>query len=161
MTDVYYQTQETILRRSKPADVDYLSTRLRQSDIEEIWASHHVKPYQALYGGFVNSIITLTIEHKEEPLAMFGISPYTLTGDKATIWMLSTDRLDEIKGKFLKNNRKVIDFLLGFYPYLENYVDERNIKSINWLKFCGAKIEEAKPFGLEGLPFHHFYFERK
>lgn len=160
MMDKFYEEGDVIIRRTKPSDIDHLSVRLRKTDVDEIWASHHVKPYEALREGFINSLVCLTVDYKKEPVAMFGICPVDLTGNKATIWFLASEKVNKIKNTFVKNSKKVVDFLLGFYPCLENFVDARNIKSIQWLKRCGAKISEASPFGIDKLPFHYFYFER-
>ncbi len=149
-----------IVRRSRLGDINILAKCLRNSDIDEIWASHHIKPYSALYDGWKKSVLCLTVVYKDVPVAMFGIHADDLIGRKATVWFLASDGLDEMRVSFIKQSKKFINMMLGFYPYLENYVDARNIKSIQWLRFCGAKIEEASKFGKEELPFHYFYFQR-
>ncbi len=91
---------------------------------------------------------------------MFGISPVHVLGDKAIVWMLASEKLDNIKLRFARHSRYFINLMLEYYPYLHNYVDCRNKGSISWLKFCGATFEEPKPYGLEGKPFMYFSFKR-
>lgn len=161
MKDIYYEKGTVIVRRSKPSDVDRLAPHLRQSDVEEIWASNRIKPYEALSEGLTSSIFCLSIENNGRVICMFGINPLSVVGDKAVVWMLASNELDKIKIKFLKHSKEFVNMMLSFYPYLFNYVDVRNKKSIEWLKFCGANIEEAKSFGVEESLFHYFSFERK
>lgn len=158
--DTYYEKNGIVVRPTKLEDVGYLAGRLRQSDVEEIWASNHIKAYPALYEGFKTSVMTLTVEDNKDVVAMFGINPENLSGDKAVIWLLASKKLDKIKFRFLKNSKKFIEMFLNMYPYLYNYTDARNTQAIEWLKFCGATIEEAKPFGYDMKPFHYFYFSR-
>jgi hypothetical protein len=42
------------------------------------------------------------------------------------------------------------------FPEMRNYVDARHARSIRWLKWLGFTIEEARPMGFAGLPFHPF-----
>ena len=137
-----------------------MATRLRQSDIDEIWATNHIKPFEALYEGWKNSVLSLTIEVSNEPVSMFGIAPTTLTGDEAIIWMLSSDKINSIKKSFIKNNRRFIDMFLSMYPRLENWVSKENKKSVAWLKLLGANMKETEMFGIDKSPFHYFTFER-
>jgi hypothetical protein len=154
-----YNDGKIKVRKSVRADVDFISTRMRKSDIDEIWASNHVEPKEALMRGLDNAIYCQTIENGT-PIAMFGICPHDLLGHSATIWMLGTDSLDKIKFKFLRHSREYVDAMLDYYYYLDNYVDVRNEKSIAWLKFLGATFDEPKPYGVDGKLFQHFYFKR-
>ena len=44
----------------------------------------------------------------------------------------------------------------ALFPYLFNFVDARNMKSIRWLKHLGYAVGPPVPFGVAGLPFHPF-----
>lgn len=158
--DVYLRCGDFIVRRSYLNDVDELKDCLRKSDIDEIWASHHHTPAGALYSSLTGSSLCLSIENKKKCICMFGINPESLMGTKATIWLLASSELDKNKVKFIKHGKKFVEMFLTMYPYLFNYVHDKNKKSIAWLKSLGARIEEAKPYGMEGLPFHYFSFER-
>lgn len=156
---MFYDDGKIKVRKANKEDARYIAQHMRQCDKDEVWASDHKTPDEAMREGLQNSIFACTVENGV-PIAMFGICPFDITGDKASVWLLATDDLDKIKVRFALNSRKFIDTMLEYYPKLENYVDARNTKSINWLKFCGAKIDDPVPFGAEKKPFHHFEFTR-
>jgi len=155
---LYYDQNGIKVRRSLESDINYLSDNLRQSDINEIWASHHATPLSALTQCH-NSPFSLTVE-RENPICMFGINPESLLGNRAVIWCLATDELSTINIRFLKHSREFVEMFLEIYPYLYNYVHAKNIESINWLRFIGATIEEPVKYGVDGELFHHFFFEK-
>ncbi len=157
---VYYQKNCLIVRSSTMADVEYLSTRLRESDREEILASNNVKPYEALSIGLKESVLCLTVENNKEVIFMFGINAEDLTSNHAIIWMLASDKIDSIQHRFLRHSRRFINIFLDMYPNLENYVAKKNVKSLEWLRRCGAIIEQEIPYGIEAELFHRFTFKR-
>lgn len=156
---VYYNRNNIVVRSAKMSDVDGMKNRLRESDIKEIWASHHYTPEQALKK-CVDTVFAATIENGR-PIGLFGINATELLGKKATVFMLATNDLEKIEMRFLRNCRQFIDYMLEYYPYLENWVHANNKKSIAWLKFLGATVEDAKPYGIENEQFHHFYFTKE
>lgn len=157
---VYYDRSGVVVRNSRLSDVLYLKTRLKRSDADEVWASHHYTPFQALYEGWQKSLFCLTIVADGKPMAMFGINPESFFSKNAVFWFLSDDLSDRIKIRFLKNSRRFVDMFLEHYSYLHNYVDSRNEKTIKWLKFMGAVVEPSQPYGADNLLFHHFYFKK-
>ena len=157
---IYYDKDGIRVRNSIKADVRSLKYTMKPSDANEIWASHHHTPEEALTLCLDKSIFCATVENGN-PIAMFGIYADNIIGTEASIWMLSSEDLYKIKTRFLRNCKGFIKMMLEYYPYLHNYVDARNLKTIAWLKFLGAEIEEAKSFGVDGLPFNHFIFRKK
>jgi hypothetical protein len=153
----YYNRDNIIVRTATKQDAEYLKDKLKSSDVDEIWASHHYTPEQGLREALEKSIFALTIQNGN-PIAMFGIVPDSILGNSASVWFLSSTDLYKIRKRFLRNNKKFIKLMQEFYPTLYNYVDARNVKTIEWLKFCGAKFSEPKPYGVEGKDFRHFYF---
>jgi len=158
---IYYSSKLATVRDSEITDVFELAVNLRKKDIAEIYKSHHKTPEAALLEGYTNSIVCLTIERNEKAIAMFGIVPATILGNTAAIWLLGSPEIEKIQRVFIKHSRKFIGMFLGYYPYLENWVSCENILSIKWLKFCGAIMEEPRPYGIEEALFRHFYFKRE
>lgn len=156
----YYNQDGIVVRHSTKADVDYLKDHLRQSDIQEIWSSDHITPEEALKQGLEKSIFCCTVLNGS-PIAMFGIVPETVLGQKASVWFLASKDLKNIKRRFLRHSKYFINLMLDFYPYLHNYVDNNNKDSIDWLRYCGARIKEPEPYGKEQQPFRYFYFNRR
>lgn len=150
---IYYEQDGIKVRDALPTDM----FQLRESDINEVWASHHHKPEEALRQSIEQSFLCYTIENGN-PVASFGLVPENIISNKATVWMLASEDLNKIKIRFLINCKKFINLMLEYYPYLYNYVDDRNKKSIEWLLFLGAKMEDPRPYGTDKLPFRYFYF---
>lgn len=157
---IFYKQDDIVVRNSYPSDVDLLCNKLRSTDVEEIWASHNLTPWDGLHYSTTESLISLTITAKDKPIGIFGIKPESYMGDRATIWFLGTDDLDKIKVRFLKQSKKFVKMFLSFYPYLYNYVHIHNFQSIEWLKYCGAKMDEPISYGIMREKFQYFYFER-
>jgi hypothetical protein len=138
----------------------HLKDRLRKSDIDEVWASAHYTPEQALRFSLKISLMAFTVEYHGVPVAIFGVAPDNLTGSRASIWLLGTDDINRMRITFLKESRKFIRYFLWFYPVLYNFVDDRNKKTIEWLTWCGAQFLEPAPYGYDGLPFRFFELRR-
>jgi hypothetical protein len=158
---VYYHRENVIARDATVEDIAILKDSLRKSDINELWASHHITPEKALLTSYEKTTFCVTVEIDKEPIGMMGICPDTLIGNAACIWMLSSEKLDKVRRAFAKHSRKYIKILLNQYPLLYNWVDARNKQSIKWLRWCGAEIYEAMPYGVEQMPFYYFEFRRK
>ena len=155
----YYRRDGITVRSSTIEDVEYLSTRLRKEDIEEVWASHRHKPEDALRISLETSTLCLTIDDNGTPVGMFGVHPETMLGNKGVVWFLSSDRLEKIKSRFLRHGKSFINLMLNHYGYLYNFVDTRNVKSVMWLKFLGAKFSDIVK--INDVEFQYFSFEVK
>jgi hypothetical protein len=148
------------IRPARFDDVGALKDKLRRSDIEEIWASHHETSESALRKCVEESTMAFVAENSV-PVAIFGISSDCLLCSHATVWMLATDELEKYKHKLFRDSKSVIRKFLDYSPILVNFVDVRNKKSIQWLKWLGAEFDEPKPYGVEGKLFRMFKFVRK
>lgn len=157
---IEYNQDGIEVRRSARCDIERFAGNLRAADISEIWAAHRREPDEAVRMCVEDAMFSCVVYVAKQPAAIFGINPKNILGREATIWMLSTDELEKIGRRFVRHSRRYIDIMLDFYPYLFNYVDARNSISIKWLRWCGARIMEAKPYGPDKIPFHFFYFSR-
>lgn len=158
---IYYGKDNVMVRDSTETDIENIANNMRKSDMDEIWASHHHKPREALEKALKDSFMCLTVLRDNLPIAMFGLYVENIISTDANIWLLATDDLVKIQYKFLKHSRRFIEMFLKFYPHLSNFVDDRNTASIKWLKFCGAKMNGTCKYGIEQLPFHYFEFTRR
>lgn len=94
------------------------------------------------------------------PMAAFGVvrkSPFENVG---VIWMLATTETARHKIYTGKWTRRGIRAFLHDWDLLYNYVDAGNTETIKWLKWLGAKVYPAEPWGLYGLPYHRFEFRK-
>jgi len=158
---VYYEKDNILIRDSIPKDIIYLRYRMRQSDKDEIWASHHKMPLEALLSGYKESLKCITGLVNNKAVVMFGIVPVGFLGNKASIWLLGTDELKCYSKTFIKQSRIFIKKFLEYYSMLCNYVDDRNLSSIQWLRLCGAEIGEPQIYGVDKMNFRYFCFRRK
>lgn len=158
--DNLYSQDGIVVRSSTIEDVDYLCTRLRESDVHEVYASHHYSPFMALYLSLYKSVIALTVEDHGIPLAMFGLNPETIMGSRGVVWLLASTDLNYRKVRFVRHTKKFIKLMMTNYTFIYNFVHENNTESIEWLRRSGAVIYEPRPYGVEGENFRFFYFER-
>ena len=151
---IVYRNKNILIRTSIYSDAEYIAKHMRRRDIEEIWASHEHIPIQSLTIGLEKSDICLTGLIDNEPVVMFGI--VKMNEETGSIWLLGTDRIIEARRHFMEISKKFIRFFLQMYPNLCNCVHVNNLKSVVWLRKCGAKIEDARSLGKHGELFHFF-----
>jgi hypothetical protein len=134
---------------------------LRESDRQEIAASHAHTPYEAMSYGLRHSSFYATVLYAGEPVAMFGVVESEENKRAGAVWLLATNGIYRMRWTFLKLSRQYLNLMMSRYPLLYNFVDERNTVTIKWLAWCGAVFDEPKPYGVQGLPFRYFTFERE
>ena len=150
-----HQSENNYFRLSTLDDINYLAPRLRFEDKREILSNSGLTPYEALYFSYKNSDISFTVVNKKnKPVAIFGVND--AGNNVGAIWLLATDKLKEIQYSFLRENKKVIDFLNTKYKILWNFVDCRNSLHIKWLKWCGFKFINKQKYGVLNEPFYEF-----
>jgi len=138
-----------------------LKGKLREADNEECMASSGITADEAMQAGFDHSPYCWIGKIDGEPFCAFGVIPYPLLRIRGVPWMLGTDKVKTAIRGIAKYSKEYILEMLEPFEILENYVDARNIVSINWLKRCGFKVEAAEPFGLEQMPFHRFWMKKE
>jgi hypothetical protein len=158
---IYLNKGDIIIRDSVANDAVIIAKDLRQADKDEVYASHHKDPLNALMDGYKQSTLCYTVTFKGEPIAMYGCVPHNFLGDTASIWLLATNSLCNCRRKLLKYDRLFVKHMLNHYPKLSNFIDIRNHFSKRWLSWLGAKFEEAIPYGIEGKLFYPFSFDKE
>ena len=157
---IYYDQDGIVVRSSTESDVKYLGPRLRCSDANEVWASHHHGAEESVRLSFEKSLVCLTIVRHGTPIGMFGINPESILSNRAVIWFLASEDIEKIKIRFLRRSKDFINKMLESYGVLYNWCEATNYDSLLWLKMLGAKIEEPAKFGMEQRPFRYFEFVR-
>ncbi|MCL8384158.1 hypothetical protein [Xanthobacter aminoxidans] len=72
-------------------------------------------------------------------------------------WMMGSDVLDKHTVEFLRASRKWVEEQQARYETLNNVVDARNAKHIQWLKWLGFEVaKEPILWGSKLLPFYPF-----
>lgn len=146
------------IRESVPDDIHSLSSFLREPDRLEVLASGST-PFEALTESYKASTIRLSLLFNDKVIAMFGIAPKTILGERAVVWLLTAPEVEQIKFSFVKLSKIYVKLFLERYPILENWVDGRYTQAIKWLKLLGAKFDWEQ--NVNGVPFYHFEIRRR
>lgn len=142
------------------SDIWNVASHMRESDREEVMSACGATPLAAVLIAVLNSTAKWTIRLDGKAIGLFGVGATSALSDTGSPWLLSTPELNSISLTFLRQSKGCVAEMLARHSFLENWVDSRNTISIKWLKWCGFKIDEPKPYGLEGLPFHRFEMRR-
>ena len=146
-----------------PATSDHaleLAPRLRAADLAEIEASTGRPIDDVLLDSLSRAVWAETLVLAGRPEAIGGLCTQSLMFGPGIPWMVGSDRLTERARWFLRQSRRQVARMLGFYDSLVNFVDARNAASLRYLRHLGFTLDPAQPWGHAGLPFHRFHMER-
>lgn len=129
------------VRRAEKADIPIVAKNMREADKREIWRSHRSTPEQSLELGMKGDVC-LAFCVDDQPVALFGVTRYTVMSPKGVPWLLGTDGIRLAVKYFLKESRKYVEAMNYSYKVLENYVDKDNELSVRWLKWLGFDLKE-------------------
>ncbi len=138
-----------------PTEEDILSVarRMREQDIQEVYASCGVSPLVAISESILQSDICFTALFDGNPEVIFGLAQHPIY-DAAVVWLLGTDAVRNNARAFLEASYVIVDDWSTIYPILFNAVDARNTVSRRWLKWLGFKELKLHPrYGHAGVPF--------
>ncbi len=173
------------IRPAKIRDIKAMKGKLRREDCLEIYRLFGCKPYIALlrsyqrsrkngkaYVGLINNEIACAWGVvKDSILSKVVRNPASSTSEEkeshncqrrlsaARIWLLSTDTMNKAPVKVAIRTKRELDKLMQEYPYLENDVDAKYTKCLQWLHWLGFIIEEPRQLGIHNELFCHFYKE--
>lgn len=156
---IYYNKRGSIIRDPMPGDAARLAKDMRRADALEVYAASGRTPIEAVEKSLELTLTgnKFTVEHEEAIVAIFGIIS---SGSTGLPWMLTTDVIETVWLPFARESRRIVRAMSKSYSLLTNHVDARNTVSIEWLKWCGFTMEDAKPYGIFGLPYHRFEMRR-
>jgi hypothetical protein len=126
------------VRLSTLADAKFLAPRLRPEDVQEVRAVGKT-PLSALKAGVRLSKECYTVETKDGPVAMFGVTP-THDPVLGLVWLLGSPDLLKIKLTFLRHSRTWLKNLFGDFRLVGNIVDSRNELHTHWLRWLGFRM---------------------
>lgn len=140
--------------------VEAIAADMRQADSDEVWASDHHTPIEALMFGWQHSDHVAIVMCEGEPLVMIGLVKKDILTGSGIVWLLGSNAALKYKREFFTCTAPVIEEMLTICPRLCNMVHSKNKDSIRWLKWLGFTIEDPIPHGPEGEYFHRFHLER-
>lgn len=138
------------VRRTMPGDTWLFLPTVRKSDVSEL-AALGVTPEMCMRGGMDNSRASFSAFFHGHPGMMFGCVEHA---EYAVPWAVVCDAAEWFPIPFLRLCRRYMDSLP---MHLENCVDARNTKTVEWLRWLGFTIEPPVPLGINGEPFHRFW----
>lgn len=137
-----------------------MSPRLRQADRDEVLAASGMQAGDALVYAVEHSRQSDAWLHDGRPVAIAGVVDCRDAPHIGVIWMLASDEVEQFPQDLMQGNREYVVGLLNAYDMLLNFVDNRNIKAQNWLRWLGFTLEEPAPYGVAGLPFRQFWMRK-
>lgn len=140
-------------------DISYLAKNARKLDIQEISEMSTLSMEQVITESVKSSSLCASAYVDGELNAILGVCPASdsILNTIGVPWMIGTDAVNKNRKVFCNEYGKIINQMLSEFSLLQNYVDSRNYPAIRFLTKAGFELEEAKPFGLNGVPFHKFY----
>jgi hypothetical protein len=147
---------ESRLIDATKADLLAIAEDMRPKDREEVWLSHRHRPRQAIEHAAKLSIWTKIVVDDEGPLAAFGLGGMPAS-TVCFPWMLGTTRSLAAWRAWARFSRPIVQQMAKDVELLENWVHAGNIQSVRWLGMCGFTLDDPKPYGAVGAPFHRFW----
>ena len=143
-------------------NLEQLAEHLRSADKIELTAATGKDVLSVLKRSVEISTICY-VDHPDQPNLIFGLSTFP-EPRSAGIWMVGTDEIENQPIKFCRTAKAVIN---GFFElsdtidYLCNYTHIDNVVHHKWLKWLGATLGPAMPYGPDGVLFRPFILKRK
>ena len=106
--------------------------------------------YLRLYIG--TSVMTWVGRADGKVACIWGLIPPSLLGDRAMLWLQTTDLVEQHKFMFIRHSRIAIEKMLKIYPVIVGIADPDFSTNIRWLKWLGARLHEPD-FERGGIPF--------
>jgi hypothetical protein len=134
-----------------------IAANVRDADRAELWAVGCVTPLDCMFHGLEHSKKAWTGLIDGVPVCMFGVVPASILGNVGRPWMVGTKHLDAHPFVFLRRCRGCLKEMRESFDILENFVDVRNKRAIEWLVWLGFDIwMPAEKIGPFAAPFFRF-----
>lgn len=144
------------IREVEAEDIDLLTADMRQADRDEVAATTSVPLDQVVTTTVALSTYARSGWVDGRLACLWGIAPLSLTSSSGVPWFLSTPVVEQHPVLFLRRCKPHVQEFKDRYDFMVNHVDARNKVAIHWLKWLGFEMEEPRPWGVKGLPFHRF-----
>lgn len=137
-------------------DIDFVAEHARDDDRIEAYSQTGHEITYALNLTYAMSSVSWCGKVNGKPVVVFGVTPDGVFGESANPWMIGTDEIIRYQVPFLRRCCYYVNIMQRDFPYLHNYVDERNTVAKRWLKWMGFEIGEVEPHGPFGDAFRYF-----
>lgn len=137
--------------------IERVAQNMRQDDVNEIWASQRLGPYEGLLNSVRVSDRMGALFVEDDLLGIWGLVIADGFLPAGVPWFIGTDEVDNHKVKFLKASRYIVREMQKYCPELANYVSVDSKRSIRYLRNLGFSFdEEPVPVGVKGEMFFRF-----
>jgi len=130
--------------------------KLRQKDIDELYASTGLPPKEALIQCVDSLKNTWVVIHNDKIEGVFGVHGYPFNSTIGVPWFLATDEFDNFRFWFARYSITGIKIMLDEHPILINLIDARQKDSIEWLKWLGFTVTKENKTTIRGVDFVWF-----
>lgn len=141
------------MRDAREEDAAWFAPRLRPCDAAEVLALYE-DIAAGLRTAIAGSAIAKVAELNGRPVILLGCA--SSEPGVGCPWLLATGEVVKLPGALTKVGRHYVRDFKARWPKLMNYVDERSLVSVRWLKRLGFNIHAPIRLGLKGERFHPF-----
>lgn len=138
-----------------PEHIPMIAEDMREEDVLECLATG-TSTEGALADGLRRSVLVWSVVCDGRPVAMFGIAPLTVLGDRGLPWMLSANGLERVPRALARTGPGYVAQMREVYPRLVNWVHRDNRRAIAFIRWLGFEVDEPEPYGPMAEPFRRF-----
>ena len=117
-----------------------VAASMRPHDAAEIRQGLNQEPLEAMTAALDQSYLARTAFYDIEPLAMYGLSPFSVLGGSAQIWMFSTTGIDRHRFAFARASKGALAEIFAHCRLATNIVALDDALVVKWLGWLGAKF---------------------
>lgn len=147
---------KALVRLSEQGDGHALASNLRLADRREVIAYTGESPRNGVERARYQSDECWTVTLEDEPIAMFGYC--TDSDDSVNVWMLGSDKIQDIRWQFLRESKTWLKRLMKDYGRAWAVADVRNTVHKDWYEWLGFDIITTINAGPFNLPFYHIEY---
>jgi len=151
------------IRAAQESDLQMLAETLRPEDAHELLAATGSEDHLDNIRRSIeaSSEVLVGVGHGEPPGCIFGI--VEVTEKTALIWAVATPGINKYRVPFMRESLYTLWRWFKERPQLEhmvNFVHADNQEHHKWLRWAGAELHPAVPYGVLGEQFHPFRIHR-
>lgn len=145
------------VRPAEFADIQVLYDNMREADFIELEATcGKGNQLWAIKSALETSLVSWAWFYDGRLCCLMGVGSQSPLDSSGIPWLIGTNELDRHSGVLMRQSKRYIQIMHGYFPHLFNFVDVRNAKSIRWLKRLGFKFGDAVQYGVYGMKFYPF-----
>lgn len=143
------------VRDSVREDIARVLADIHPLDVEELQALGHTVEHSLTFG-FEQSEVCQTFFLHGEIGGMIGV--VRAAEGVGCLWLMTTNAVSRYPKPFVIYSHRYMDELRGRYRHLENRIDARNTRLVNWVQSLGFTLDEPEPYGPQGVPFIRYHW---